>query len=111
LILAKLEERLSERNNSWIQKWVKGETSILEDIVMPYQSMTTILIKNETIKNDILKSLDDISVQELQSCGIRAKPECHDVWCCEDAADRMNIELLAMKNFISKLEKDNDQSD
>jgi hypothetical protein len=29
----------------------------------------------------------------------------------EDAADRMNIELLAMKNFISKLEKDNDQSD
>ena len=111
MILAKLEEKLSERNVVWVQKWAKGETSILEDIVMPYQSMTKILVKNETIKDDILKSLADISVQELHRCGIRAKPECHDIWCCEDAADRMNIELLAIKNFISKLEKDNDRSD
>ena len=58
-----------------------------------------------------MRSLEEISVQELQSCGIRAKPECHEIWCCEDAADRMNIELLAIKNFITKLEQDNDKSE
>jgi len=109
--LAKLEEKLSEREENWVRKWSKGETSILEDIVMPYQSMTKILIKNETIKNDIMKSLEEISVKEMQSCGIRAKPECHAIWCCDDAAERMNVELLAIKNFITKLEKDNDNSE
>jgi hypothetical protein len=72
--------------------------------------MTKILVKNETIKNDIMKSLENISAQELQSCGIRARPECHEIWCCEDSEDRMNVELLAIKNFITKLEKENKES-
>jgi hypothetical protein len=99
---------LSERQESWVHKWAKGETSILEDIVMPYQSMTKILVKNEIVKNDIMRSLEEISAQELQSCGIKARPECHEIWCCKDAEDRMNVELLAIKNFVSKLEKDNE---
>ena len=109
LILAKLEQKISERNEAWVHKWVKGETSILEDIVMPYQSMTKILIENPKIKDDILTSLEEISIKELQSCGIKARPECHGVWCCDDAVDRMNVELLAIKNFISKLEEDNNR--
>jgi hypothetical protein len=103
LILAKIEKGISKRQEGWVEKWIKGDTSILEDIIMPYEAMVKTLNENPSIKNDILNSLDDITRQELQSCGIRAKPECHEIWCCESAAERMDTELQGIKTFIKKI--------
>ena len=103
MILLKIEERLEELGDGWVKKWIAGDVTILEDIIYPYENLTKLLAKDKTIKKEILKSLETISVQELQSCGVRAKPEYHKIWSCEEAANRLGTELDDIKNYISKL--------
>jgi hypothetical protein len=101
--LTKIEDGLKEVDDGWVRKWVVGEESILDEIITPYENMVITLNRNKLIKNKILESLNEISIQELQSCGVRAKPECHKIWCSNDAAKRVRSELKSIKNYISKL--------
>lgn len=97
LILGEIEERLSNIDDDWIQKWVNDEVSILEDFMKPNETII------RSFKSTALEAIDTITTQDLQDCCFRAKPRLQDMWITDKATHKMNTELTNIKNYISKL--------
>lgn len=97
LVLNQIENYLKNCDDEWIQKWLNGEITILEKVIKPNEG------RLKPFKDLALSIVNTISIQDLQNCCIRAKPQLHEVWASDNAISRMNSELINIKSYIANL--------
>jgi hypothetical protein len=97
LVLGEIENNLKQRDDTWVERWMNNEVSILDDFIKDNESLIS------SCKCTSRESLDSLTFRDLQECCIRAKPFLQDKWVTDRATTKMNTELTNIKTYIMEL--------
>ena len=97
LVLGEIENNLKKENDSWVERWMNNEVSILDDFIKDNEALIS------SCKCTSHESLESMTFRDLQECCIRAKPFLQDKWVTDQATKKMNTELTNIKSYIQEL--------
>ena len=69
LVLGEIEDKLKSTDDTWVQRWVDDEVSILDEFIKPNQSLLN------SCKCTSLETVDTITFRDLQDCCIRGRSD------------------------------------
>jgi hypothetical protein len=95
--LNRIEHGFREASDEWLKKWERGEVSILDDFIVPYED------EIRAHKEFALSAVERITIEDLLHCAQVARHELSDLWESSNARDRMNHTLTSLRNYVSSI--------
>lgn len=99
-----VENALQDASSEWISKWLKSENSLFKELLKP-NGENNMISRDDLIqwKSQILKLLNDVSVEDMKKHCINAKAEFEKQFQSKKAEKVFQKELTDIKKFIKSL--------
>jgi hypothetical protein len=97
VILGKIENEFQIASREWINKWLRGEVSSMDVIMLP--DMDDV----RRYKEIAIRLVQSLNEDELLDGIMRARPDLHKLWTSPQARERVGSEITNINNYISHL--------